>query len=215
MVVVRSVRIETCTEDGRVLLQLRQERLDAVHHLDDVGARLPLDVDDDRRRVVHPGRLLHVFRAVDHLRHVRQHHRRAVVIGDDDWLVILAGQELIVGVDLISLLRPVEIALGLVDAGRLQRGAHVLQIDTVGRKRRGVRLNAHGRLLAAADADQSHARQLRNLLRQPRVRQILDLRQRNRVRRQRQRQNRRVRRIGLAVNRRSGQIRRADRSARR
>ena len=31
-------------------LQLRQQRLDAVDHLDDVGAGLALDVEDDRRR---------------------------------------------------------------------------------------------------------------------------------------------------------------------
>ena len=35
---------------GQRRLQLRQQRLDAVDHLDDVGAGLALDVEDDRRR---------------------------------------------------------------------------------------------------------------------------------------------------------------------
>ena len=51
MVVVRSVRIVDL--DGRQAsdaLQLRQQRLDAVDDLDDVGARLPLNIDDDGRR---------------------------------------------------------------------------------------------------------------------------------------------------------------------
>ncbi len=51
------------------------------------------------------------------------------------------------------------------------------------------------------------ARQLRNLLRQPRLGQVFHFGQRQRVRSQRQRQNRRVGRIGLVVDRRVGQVR--------
>ena len=39
-----------CTADGSGRLQLRQERLIAIDDLDDVGARLTLNVHDDRRR---------------------------------------------------------------------------------------------------------------------------------------------------------------------
>ena len=65
MVIVRSVSTVTCTAGRQRGSQLRQQLLDAVDDLDDVGARLPLDVDDHRRRVVHPGRLLHVLGVVD------------------------------------------------------------------------------------------------------------------------------------------------------
>ena len=58
MVVVRSVSTVTSTDGGSEALELRQQRLDAVDHADDVGARLALDVDDHRRRLVHPRRLL-------------------------------------------------------------------------------------------------------------------------------------------------------------
>ncbi len=54
-------------------LQLGQQLLDAVDDLDDVGAGLALDVDDHRRGVVHPGRLLDVFGA----RRWRRPRRRA------------------------------------------------------------------------------------------------------------------------------------------
>jgi hypothetical protein len=50
IVVVRSVRICTFTAAGSDCLQLRQQFLDAVHHADDVRARLALDVHDDGRR---------------------------------------------------------------------------------------------------------------------------------------------------------------------
>ena len=35
--------------------QLGKQRLDAIHHVDDVRAGLPLDVHDDRGHLVHPG----------------------------------------------------------------------------------------------------------------------------------------------------------------
>ena len=72
MVVVRSVSTETLTAGGRELCKLRQQFLDPVDDLDDVGPRLPLDVDDHRRGVVHPGRLLHIFGIVDGLGHIGQ-----------------------------------------------------------------------------------------------------------------------------------------------
>ena len=92
---------------------MRQQRLDAVHHLDDVRARLPLDVDDHRGRLVHPRGLLDVLHAVDDVRDIGERDRRAVAVGDDERLVIRAGQKLIVRADLISLLRAVEVSLGL------------------------------------------------------------------------------------------------------
>ena len=41
--------------------ELRQQRLDPIDDVDDVGARLTLDVEDHRRRVVHPRGLTDVF----------------------------------------------------------------------------------------------------------------------------------------------------------
>ena len=49
MVVVRSVRIATLHRRRQRRRELRQQLLDAVDHLDDVGAGLPLDVQDHRR----------------------------------------------------------------------------------------------------------------------------------------------------------------------
>ncbi len=108
--------------------------------------------------------------------HIGEPHRRAVAIGDDQRRVIGARKQLIVGADLIRLMRAVEIALGLIHVGGRDGVAQIFQVQSVRRQRRRVGLDAHRRLLAAADAHQSHARQLRNLGRQPRIGQILHLR---------------------------------------
>ncbi len=186
--------------------QPRQERLDAVHDADDIGAGLALDVENYRRRGVHPRQLLDVFRAVADLRHLRQHDRGAVAVGDDQRAVFLGGQQLVVGVDGVALPRTVEIPLRLVDVGQRDRRAHILQGQSVGGQRGWIGLDAHRGLLTAADTDQAHSGQLRDALRQPGVGQILNLGQGKAVGGQRQGQNRRVGGIGLAVDRRTGQI---------
>ena len=186
-------------------MELRQQFFDPVHDLDDVGARLALDVHDDGGFVVAPRGQLRIFHVVQNCRDLRKHHRRAVAVGHHDRPVILARDNLVVGVDLIRLLRAVEIPLGLVDAGLLERGADIFQAQSIRRKRRRIHLDAHRGLLAAADGHKPHAGHLRNLLRQPRVRVILDFCQRNRLRCQRQREDRGVGGIGLAVDRRGGE----------
>ena len=70
------------------------------------------------------------------LRYVGQHHRRTVAVGDDNVPIIVAGDQLIVGVDLVILARPIEIPFGGVHAGLRQRRAQVFQVDAVGGQRR-------------------------------------------------------------------------------
>ena len=84
IVSVRSVSIATSTAAGSDALSCGSSALDAVDHLDDVGAGLALDVDDDgrRRRSAHAARR-DVLGAVDDVGHVGEPHRRAVAIGDD------------------------------------------------------------------------------------------------------------------------------------
>ena len=207
MAVVRSVSVVTLMAAGRLASSCGSNSLDALDHADGVGAGLALDVEDDRRGLVHPGGLLGVLDAVHDVGDVVQHDRRAVAVGDDDVLVVGAGDQLIVGVDLVVLAGPVEVALGLVDAGGDQRGAQIFQVDAIGRQLRRIGLDAHRRLLAAADADQADAAELRDLGRQARVDQILDLRQRHGIGGDGQRQHGRVGRVGLAVDRGRGQVR--------
>ncbi len=96
---------------------------------------------------------------------------------------------------------PVKRALGLVNVGVGQRRAQIFQAQSIRSQRRGIRLHAHRGTLSAADAHQTDAGKLRNFLRQRGVRQIFHFYQRQRGRSDRERQNRRVGWIHLAVNR--------------
>ena len=90
---------------GQVHFELGQNRLDGLHHADGVGAWLPLNVDDHRRRLVHPSRLIVVLDSVHHLRNIFQHDRRAIAIGNHYLSIVVAGLQLIVGIDLVILMR--------------------------------------------------------------------------------------------------------------
>ncbi len=98
-------------------MQLRQQFFDAVHYSDDVGAGLPLNIQDDRGILVCPRRLLHVLHTFEHGGNVGEANGRAIAIGDDERAVAVTGNELIVGVDGVGLMRAVERPLGLVNVG--------------------------------------------------------------------------------------------------
>ena len=99
MVVVRSVSTATSTAAGSVDVSCGSKRFDGVDHLDDVGARLALHVQDHRRRGVGPGAELGVFGAGDDGGDVLQPHRSAVAIGDHQVEILLRVTDLVVGVD--------------------------------------------------------------------------------------------------------------------
>src|SRR3990172_1293734 len=141
-------------------------------------------------------------------RHVGQTDRPAVPVRNDEAAVFVGRFELVVGVDRGRAGGPVETALGLVYIGIGDCSAQIIEAEVVGRERLRIRLDAHRGPLAAADAHQAHARQLRNFLRDARVDQILHLRQRQSLRNNRQRQDRRIGGIDLAVDRRHRQVRR-------
>ena len=206
MVTVRSLSTRTSTAGGSVDMNLRQQRLDAVDDLDDIGAGLALHVEDDRRRRVRPGAELGVLRAADDVGDVGEPDRRAVAIGDDEIAVLIGAGELVVGVDRRGLCRAVEIAFRRVDVQIADRGADVVDVEAIGGERLRIELNAHRRPLSAADADEPDAGQLRDLLRQPGLAEILEVGQRQRFRRHRERQDRRIGGIDLGVDRRRRQI---------
>ena len=191
---------------GQVRLQLRQNLLDGVDDGDGVGAGLPLDIENHRRRQIHPGGLLGVLHAIDHVGDIFDEDWRAIAVGHHNVAIIAGAGDLVVGVDLVVLARAIEVALGGVDAGLRQGRSHILHVQAVGRQRDWIHLNPDCGLLAAADRDQPHAGQLRKLGRQARVDHVLNLRKRQAVGGDRQREDRRVRGIGLGVYRRDGQI---------
>ena len=187
-------------------LQRGQELFHAVDDFDHVRARLALDVHDDRGRRVGPRREVHVLRAVDDVRDVGQAYRRAVLVGDDEVAVFVGRAQLVVRVDRGSARRAVEAAFRLVHVGVGDCRAQLLEAEPVGGERFGVRAHAHGRALAAAQGDEADAGKLRNFLCEPRIDEVLHLRQRHRRRGDRERHDRRIGRIHFAVERRRRQI---------
>src|SRR5260370_29657645 len=88
-------------------LQFRHLLADLADHFDNVGAGLPLDIDDDGRRALVPAAGAIVLQPIDDLGDVADGDRRAVAIGDDDGLVGLRRRDLVVGGDVVGLLRAV------------------------------------------------------------------------------------------------------------
>src|SRR5208282_3996978 len=132
-----------------------------------------------------------LLNAVNHLNDVRP--RLALNVDDD------CG----------SLVHPCRLAIVfhvIVDASLLEGGAHILEVDAIRGKRGGIHAHPDRRFLAATDADQSHTWELRDFLREARIGEIFDLRQRHRFGRKRQGENRRVRRIRFAIDRRDREI---------
>ncbi len=189
--------------DADVLRQLRlqrgDERAHAVHRLDDVGARLARDEHDDGRLAVEEAERAGVLHAVDHLRHVAQAHRSAVAPGDDEVRVVGGPPRRRRRVDLHAAAVTLDGALGPVGIGRLDGGAHVLRADAVAVQRERQQLHAHRGQRAASDLHVAHALHLRDALADHVGDGVVDLARGARPGGEREDDDRRIRRVDLAV----------------
>ena len=161
MVTVRSVSGVIVDRLRQRRGQRRQQRLDAVDDLDDVRAGLALDVDEQRRRPVHPRRQPRVFGGDLDRGDVGEQHRRAVAVGDDRFEIVAGIADLVVGVDGERLRRAVEIALRRIDVEVGDGRAQVVEVEAVGGERERIGVDAHRRALAAGDRHQADAGKLR------------------------------------------------------
>ena len=146
-------------------------------------------------------------RPSDNARDVLDADRRVVAIGDDDVFVGLRLIDLVVGGDRVRLLLAVERALGPGDVGAGNGGAEIGHAEAVARKTRDVGFDAHSGLDAALDRDVTDARHGGEALREQRIGKIGKRSQRLGIRRQRERDDRRVGRVHLRVGRRVGEVR--------
>ncbi len=161
--ILGDLQIDSCRDR---LLQLRQTRADAVHRLDDVGFRQLADHQQDRRfGVGHPG-VAHVLHRVGDVGHVAQAHRRAVVVVNDQRLVLAGGFQLVVGLELPAVAGVLNRPLRPAHVGVADGGAHSVQRHALVEQRLRVEVDAHRRQRTAADADVTDAINLRQLLRQ-------------------------------------------------
>ena len=181
MVMVRSVRRATSTPAAGGM-RFGSNAMDAVNHVDHVCSRLALHIQDQRLPIVLPAAQLGVLGALHERRYILHPNGRTVPVGDDDVAIILGIADLVVGVDRVGTSRTIERAFGAVLVGGADGRAQIVEIESIGGQRTGIDHDPHGGPLSAADADDAHALELRDLLRDPGVRHVLDLGERHRRR---------------------------------
>ena len=187
-------------------LERRQQVMDSVDHVDDVGSRLTLHVEDQGGGRIHPAAELGVFGARDQRGHIAKPYRRTVLVGNDDAAVILRAFDLIVGIDRIGAARAVQRPLRPVLVGVVDGGAQVVEIQSVGGERTRVHHHPDRRPLAAAHAHDADALELRDLLRDARIGHVLDVRERHHLGGDAEREHRSIGRVDLGVDRRRRQV---------
>ena len=198
MVVERSTASPTSIAGEIEACSCGISRLHPIDRADDVGARLPVEDDQDGRLAVGKAGVAQVFHPVGDLADIGKMYRRAVAVGDDQRLVVGGLVGLVVGIDLIALVADVDAAFRAVGVGAGERGPHVFQANAVFVDRLRDQIDAHRRQRTAADDDLADAFDLRELLRQHGRCRVIDLAARHRVRGQCQDDDRGVRRIDLA-----------------
>ncbi len=187
---------------GQLPLEGGQEPPDGVGDLDRVGARLPLDGQDDRALVAEPGRDLVVLDAVDDAPELLEPHRGAVAVGHDERPVGRRLRQLAGGLDGEGLVAAVQRARRQVDVRALDGRRDLVDADAAGGERHRVELDAHGVLLRSEDLDLGDAVHRRDPLRHHRLAVLVELRERQRGRGQREVEDRLVGRVDLLVGRR-------------
>ncbi len=188
------------------LLQLWQDLLDRIDHLDRVGPRLALDRQPFGRFALEPGALTIVSHPVDNIGDVAETNGRAVAIGDDHVAEAGGVENLVVGVERDGLMRAFEIAFRAIYRRQRQGIAHVFETDPSRCQRARIDLNMHRVRLLPEDAGFGDAFHSRELLGDDRVGIIVDAVDRHRVGMDRIDQHRPVGRVRLAVCRRTRQV---------
>nr|GFD10960.1 hypothetical protein [Tanacetum cinerariifolium] len=147
----------------------------AIHGLDDVRARLAEHHDVDPLLIAGPGVDVGVFRAVDHPRYVTQMNRGAILVGNDQLVIVLGLKQLVVGGQGGNAVLAVQRAFGQVQACLLQRGAQVAKGQANGRELFRRRLHTNRRASLAGDRDLANAVDLAQLSGQQRFGDVAQL----------------------------------------
>jgi len=135
--------------------------------------------------------------------------RRAVAIRDDDVAELIRVLELSRRLHRQRRLRAIEHTRRHVDVLRRDRVRDVLERDVAGRELIRIELQADGVLLRAIDQHLRDAAHHRQTLRQRRLAELVERRQRHFIGRQRQREDRRVGGVRLLIRRRNDALRQA------
>ena len=178
----------------------------SVDDVDDICAGLTLHIDDQRRRGIRPASELRILGAGHQDRNVLEPYRRAVLVRHHHVAVVVRVANLIIGVDGVGAGRAVERSLRPVLVCVADGGAQIIEIQSVSRHGARVRHHPYRGPLAAADADDADALDLRDLLGDARIDEILHFGERHRLGGHPQYQHRSIGRVDLGVYRRRGQV---------
>ncbi len=191
----------------QLLAHRGQQRLDAIDHLDDVGARLLADRDQHAALVHLPRRRLVVLDAVEYVGHLVEPHRVAVAVGDDRRAVRGRAHQLAVRLDderLVAVDRARRHVRVRVGDGRRD----LVDADGPRRELAGIQVDADRELLRAEDVDLRDAVEHRQPLGDRLLRVLVDHRQRQRGRPQDEEDDRLVARVRLLIRGRRRHLRR-------
>ena len=187
---------------GQRGLELRQLLFDLIDGGDHIGAGLTLHIENDGLSLVVPGALLGILRGLADAGDIAQVHRRPVLIGNDRIEVILRILDLVVAIDGVIEFWAVDVALRLADVDVRDQRSQVVDVESVSGQLLRIGLDPDRRHIAARGRHQTHSRHFGNLRPEPIVGDILQLRQRHRIGRDRQCEDGLIGRIDLRVGRR-------------
>ena len=201
IVVVRSAGEGDVDVVGQGGLQLRQLSRTPVDRVDDVGAGRAEQITSTAGWPLARPRLRRSSTESCTSATSDSSTGAAVAIGDDQRLVIGRMGRLVVGVDLVTVRPELDRALGRVGVGRRQGGAHVLQPDAVIEQACGLSSTRTAGRAAPLMMTWPMPLNCDRLLLQNRAGRIVHLAAGQRLRGQRQDQDRRVGRVDLAIGR--------------
>jgi hypothetical protein len=200
----RIVRVASMATPRRIVggnrrLELRHQRPHAVYGVDDVRSRLAEDDEEHGRLAVgDPGRA-NVLDRIGHAGDVREAHRRALRVVDDQRLVVRGLEQLVRRGDRPRLRAGADLPLGPVRVGGVEGGPHVVEPEPVVVQRERVHVDPDGGQRAASDEHLSHPRQLRELLLEHGRRDVVHAGALHEVRSHGEDDHRRVGRVDLAI----------------
>jgi len=174
MVSVRSVKVLTSTEAGRPAWIWGSNSLIESTTAITLAPGWRWTLISTAGFLPAPARQFGVLRSLQHIGDVAQKDRRAVLIRHHDVFVGVGVLQLVVGIDGVGLHLAVEAAFGRIGIVVGDGGAQVVDIQAQRRHFLQIDLHPHGRPLAAGNAHQPDAGQLRNLLGDTVVGQVLD-----------------------------------------
>ena len=163
-------------------------------------------IDQHGRLAVGVAGVAQVFDGIHHVAHVGDAYGGAVVVGDEQRLVIDGVENLVVGAHLPHLMAVGEMPLGSVGVGAWRWPADLLQADAVLVQSGGIQLDADAGKRAPAHHHLPHALHLRQLLRHDGGGGVVHLALAQHVRGEREHEDGRIGRIHLAVGGIAGQV---------